>query len=255
MRAADQRLGELEVAAAQGRRLEAVGRHASEVAHDLRNVLTAILGFSTLVLETAGDAETRANAQEIVEAGERAAVLSARLLSIGRGGGVKPIALDLHAFLRDLEPLMRKLVRVHVAFNVELAPEPMCVAADETQLEQVILNLVVNASDAMPEGGTLALRTAARTMIAGERLSDVPVTPGPYAEITVADTGVGMDAATLARAFEPFFTTKSPGEGTGLGPSTVYGIVKNSRGYLCLDSSPGLGTTATVHLPRKTPSD
>jgi two-component system cell cycle sensor histidine kinase/response regulator CckA len=255
LRAADRRLGELEVAAAQGRRLEAVGRHASEVAHDLRNVLTAILGFSTLVLETAGDAETRTNAQEIVKAGERATVLSARLLSIGRGGGVKPMALDLHAFLRDLEPLLRKLVRAHVAFNVELAPEPMCVAADETQLEQVILNLIVNASDAMPEGGTLALRTAARTMIAGEQISGVEVAAGPYAEITVADTGVGMDAATLARAFEPFFTTKSSEEGTGLGLSTVYGIVKNSRGYLWLDSSPGLGTTATVHLPRKTPRD
>jgi len=242
----------LKEAAAEGRRMESVGRHASEIAHDLRNVLTAILGFSTLVLEGAGDAETRANAQEIVKAGEKAAVLGTRLLSIGRGG-VKPHALDLHAFLRDLEPLLRKLVREHVALVVELAREPMCVAADDTQLEQVILNLVVNASDAMPKGGTLTLRTAARTVGSGERISGVPLTPGPYAEITIADTGVGMDTATMARAFDPFFTTKPPEEGTGLGLSTAYGIVKNSRGYLWLESAPGRGTTVTVQLPRKTP--
>ena len=234
--------------------MESVGRRASEVAHDLRNVLTAILGFSTLVLEKADDAEMRANAQEIVKAGERAAVLGTRLLSIGRGI-VKPHALDLHAFLRDLEPLLRKLVREGVALVVQLAREPICIAADETQLEQVILNLVVNASDAMPMGGTLTLRTAIRTLNAGERISGVPVGPGPYAEITIADTGVGMDAATLARAFEPFFSTKPPEEGTGLGLSTAYGIVKNSRGYLWLESAPGRGTTATVHLPRKVPKD
>jgi signal transduction histidine kinase len=234
--------------------METVGRHASEVAHDLRNVLTAILGFSTLVLERADDAETRANAQEIVKAGRRAAALGTRLLSIGRDV-VKPHALDLHAFLRDLEPLMRKLVGERVAFIVQLAKEPMCVAADDTQLEQVVLNLVVNASDAMPKGGTLSLRTAFRTVNAGARISGVPVLPGPYAEITIADTGVGMDTATLARAFEPFFTTKPAEEGTGLGLSTAYGIVKNSRGYLWLESAPGRGTTATVHLPRKAPRD
>ncbi len=234
--------------------MEAVGRHASEVAHDLRNVLTAILGFSTLVLEKADDAETRSNAHEIVKAGERAAVLGTRLLSIGRDV-VKPHALDLHAFLRDLEPLLRKLVREHVTLVVQLAREPMCVAADDTQLEQVILNLVVNASDAMPNGGTLALRTAARAVGEGERITGVPVAPGPYAEITIADTGVGMDTATMARAFDPFFTTKSPEQGTGLGLSTAYGIVKNSRGYLWLESAPGRGTTVTVHLPRKAPTD
>ncbi|HEX7668233.1 MAG TPA: ATP-binding protein, partial [Polyangiaceae bacterium] len=133
------------------------------------------------------------------------------------------------------------------------AREPMCVAADDSQLEQVILNLVVNASDAMPSGGTLALRTATRAVNAGERISGVPVVPGPYAEITIADTGVGMDTATLAHAFEPFFTTKPPEKGTGLGLSTAYGIVKNSRGYLWLESAPGRGTTVTVHLPRKAP--
>jgi len=235
--------------------MEAIGSHAAEVAHDLGNVLTAILGFATLVLEKAGDAETRANAQEIVKAGERAAVIGTRLLSIGRGGTMKPHALDLHAFLRGLEPLLRKLVREDVSLVVQLAREPMCVAADDSQLEQVILNLVVNASDAMPSGGTLALRTATRAVNAGERISGVPVVPGPYAEITIADTGVGMDTATLAHAFEPFFTTKPPEKGTGLGLSTAYGIVKNSRGYLWLESVPGRGTTVTVHLPRKAPRD
>lgn len=230
--------------------MEAVGRHASEVAHDLRNVLTAILGFSTLVLERAADAETRANAQEIVKASERAAALSTRLLSIGRGV-VKPHALDLHPFLRDLEALVRRLVGGQIALAFQLSKEPICVAADDTQLEQVVLNLVVNAADAMPEGGTLLIRTEARTIGDGERISGVLLAPGPYAEITVADNGAGMDTATLARAFDPFFTTKAPGKGTGLGLSSAYGIVKNSRGYLWLDSAPGRGTTATIHLPRR----
>jgi two-component system, cell cycle sensor histidine kinase and response regulator CckA len=254
LRAADRRLSELEAEAAEGRRMEGVGRQASAVAHDLRNVLTALLGFSTLVLEKAGDAGTRANAEEIVKASERAAVLSARLLSLGRREVVKPQVLDLHAFLRDLKPLLRKLVREDVVFAVQLAQEPIFVAADETQLEQVILNLVLNASEAMPKGGVLAFRTATRAVGAGMRISGVPVVEGAYAEITITDTGVGMDTATLARAFEPFFTTTSAGGRSGLGLSTAYGIVKNSRGYLWLDSAPGRGTTATVHLPRKPPN-
>jgi len=233
--------------------MEGVGRQAAGVAHDLRNVLTALLGFSALVLERAGDDGTRANALEIVRASERAAALSARLLSIGRREAVEPHILDLHAFLRDLEPLLRTLMGPDVVFTVELAKGPILVAADATQLEQVILNLVLNASEAMPEGGALALRTATRTVGAGMRISGVPVVEGEYAEITVADTGVGMDTATLARAFEPFFTTKPAAERSGLGLSTAYGIVKNSRGYLWLDSAPGRGTTATVHLPRKPP--
>jgi len=254
LRAADRRLSELEVEAAEGRRMEAVGRLASGVAHDLRNVLTALLGLSTLVLEKAGDPGTRANAEEMVRASERAAVLSARLLSIGRGEVIKPHVLDLHAFLSDLEPQLRKLVTEEVVFVVQLSEDPIAVAADEAQLEQVILNLVLNASEAMPNGGVLALRTSTRTVSAGKRISGVPVVEGEYAEITITDTGTGMDTATLARAFEPFFTTKPTGEGSGLGLSTAYSIVKNSRGYLWLGSSPGRGTTATVHLPRKPPN-
>ena len=249
LRAAERRLSELEAEAAGGRRMEDVGRQAAGVAHDLRNVLTSLLGFSRLVLEKAGDAGTRANAEEIVRASERAAALSSRLLTIGRGEVVRPHALDLHAFLRDLEPLLRKLVGGDVGFAVELAKDPILVAADETQLEQVILNLVLNASEAMPKGGGLDLRTATRTVGAGMRISGVPLVEGEYAEIRITDTGVGMDTATLARAFEPFFTTKRASERSGLGLSTAYGIVKNSRGYLWLDSAPGRGTTATVHLP------
>lgn len=251
MRTAERRLSELEAEAAEGRRMEAVGRHAAEVAHDLRNVLTSLLGFSTLVLEKAGDDGTRANAQEMVKASERAAVLSARLLSIGREEIVKPHVLDLHAFLSDLEPLLRKLVKADVAFAIQLGKDPIAVSADETQLEQAILNLVLNASEAMSHGGVLTLRTATRSVSAGMRIAGVPVVEGEYAEIVIADTGVGMDTATLARAFEPFFTTKGDEERSGLGLSTVYGIVKSSRGYLWLDSAPGRGTTATVHLPRK----
>ena len=140
-----------------------------------------------------------------------------------------------------------------VAFAVQLAKDPISVAADETQLEQVILNLVLNASEGMPNGGVLTVRTATRSVSAGVRIAGVPVVEGEYAEITITDTGVGMDTATLARAFEPFFTTKAAEARSGLGLSTAYGIVKNSRGYLWLDSAPGRGTTATVHLPRKPP--
>ena len=233
--------------------MEAVGRRAAEVAHDLRNVVTAILGFSTLVLENAGDPETRANAEEIVKAGERAAILSVRLLTFGRRGVVSPRALDLHAFLRELEPLLRRIVKDEVVVHVQFTGEPLRIAADAAQLEQVILNLVANASDAMPDGGALFVRTASRTVEPGQKISGVPVAPGLYAEITIADSGRGMGTATLARAFEPFFTTKPIGEGTGLGLSTAYGIVKNSRGYLWLESAPGRGTTATIQLPREAP--
>jgi len=145
-------------------------------------------------------------------------------------------------------------VRENVVFAAHLAKDPIFVAADESQLEQVILNLVLNASEAMPRGGALALRTATRMVSAGMRISGVPVVEGEYAEITITDTGVGMDTATLARAFEPFFTTIPAAARSGLGLSTAYGIVKNSRGYLWLDSAPGRGTTATVHLPCRPPN-
>jgi two-component system, cell cycle sensor histidine kinase and response regulator CckA len=253
--AANRRVEELEASAAEGRRMEAVVRRAAEVALDLRNVLTAILGFSTLLLEKARDPELRANALEIVKAGERAAVLSTRLLSIGRRGSASPRPLELNAFLRGLEPLLFRLVTDRVAVHLRFADEPLRVAADDAQLEQVILNLVANAVDAMPAAGTLSLRTASRTVKAGEKISGVPVPPGPYAEITIEDTGKGMDTATLARAFEPFFTTKPAGESTGLGLSTAYGIVKNSGGYLWLESAPGRGTTATIQLPREAPAN
>jgi signal transduction histidine kinase len=243
----------LEASESERFRTEAVGRRAAEVAHDLRNVLTAILGFSTLVLEKARDPETRENAEQIVKAGERAAALSARLLSFGHRGVVSPRALDLREFLGDLEPILRRLADHRVAVHVQVADEPLRVAADDAQLEQVILNLVSNALDAMPAGGTLSRRAAARTVEPGQKISGFPVAAGLYAEITITDTGPGMDTATLARAFEPFFTTKPSGDGTGLGLSTAYGIVKNSRGYLWLESAPGRGTTATIHLPREAP--
>ncbi len=244
-------MAELDASADVGRRMEAVGRHAAEVAHDLRNVLTAMIGFSTLILEDARDPDTIANAREILKAGERAADLSTRLLSLGRRGTVSPRTLDLHALLRDLEPMIRILVKDWVKVTLHLATSPLRVAADDAQLQQVILNLVTNASDSMPKGGRLTLRTVARTVEAGERISGVPLAPGSYAELTIADTGAGMDTATLARAFEPFFTTKPDGMGTGLGLSIAYGIVKNSRGYLWIASAPGRGTTATIQLPRE----
>lgn len=248
---AKRRIGELEASAAEGRRLEAVGNRAAEVAHDLRNVLTSILGFSTLLLEKARDPETRAHAAEVVKAGERAAVLSMRLLSTGRGASVNPRPLELNGLLRELEPHIRRLAAGRVVVRVRYVEETLRVAVDDAQLEQAIVNLVANAMDAMPQDGVLSLSTAARTVEPGEKISGVPVVPGTYAEVKIQDTGRGMDTATLARAFEPFFTTKPVGEGTGLGLSSAYGIVKNCRGTLWLESAPGRGTTATIQLPRE----
>ncbi len=241
----------LEVQLRLAQRMEAVGRLAAGVAHDFNNLLTAILGFTDLLVEDldrigAGHSE----ADEIRRAALRAVELTRQLLAFGRQQVLEPQQLDLNDVVSRVERLLRRLVGENVALRAELAGDLGTVRADPSQVEQVIVNLAVNARDAMPHGGDLTIETANVELDPRyvERHSLVP--PGAYVLLAVTDTGSGMDAETLRRAFEPFFTTKPKGTGTGLGLATVYGIVKQSGGYVWVYSEPGHGTTFKVYLPR-----
>ena len=222
----------------QAHKLEAVGRLAGGIAHDFNNLLLAQRGYAELALWNieCGDIDAlHDDIGEIVAAGERGASLTRQLLAFARRQRLEPAVLDLSAVVADLERLLRPLVGDHIEVTSTLAPEPVPVLADRGQLEQVITNLVINARDAMPNGGTLRVAVASAE-------------GGRTAVLEVADSGVGMDDATQARIFEPFFTTKGA-EGTGLGLSTVHGIVTQSGGRISLRSAPGSGTTFSVLLP------
>jgi PAS domain S-box-containing protein len=231
----------------QAQKLEAVGRLAGGVAHDFNNLLTAITGFAEFVLGSLPpDAPLRGPVQEILRASERGASLTRQLLTFGRRQRRNARVLDLNAVITGAEQLLRRLLREDIELATRLQPGLGRVHADPGQLEQVLLNLAVNARDAMPRGGRLTLATT--NLWVGPDDPEVP--PGPYVLLKVTDTGVGMDAATRARAFEPFFTTKEIGKGTGLGLATVHGIVQQSGGHIEVDSEPGQGTTFKVYLPR-----
>jgi len=231
---------------AQAQKLEAIGRLAGGVAHDFNNVLTAILGSAELLLL---DAPRGASAREEVEiirdAAMRAQELIRQLLAFSARQVLQPAVIDLNDLVKNLGRMLRRLIGEDLAFATELAPDLGAVRADAGQVEQVLVNLAVNARDAMPDGGALTIRTMNVEM---PQSSDLPA--GRYVAIEVADTGVGMDAATLARVFEPFFTTKERGKGTGLGLASVYGIVRQSGGHITVSSTPGAGTTFRIHLPR-----
>jgi two-component system, cell cycle sensor histidine kinase and response regulator CckA len=231
-------------------KMEAVGRLAGGVAHDFNNLLTAIIGFSQLLLKRLGpDNAGRREIEEIKRAGERAASLTRQLLAFSRRQVLQPKVLDLNAAVTEMEHMLRRLIHENVDLRVVLDPGPIRVKADPGQLEQVIMNLVLNARDAMPGGGKLTVETASAELgeeAAGQRAA---VRAGRYVVLAVSDTGVGMDAATQARVFEPFFTTKEQGKGTGLGLATVYGIVRQSGGHIRVESAPGRGATFRVFLP------
>jgi PAS domain S-box-containing protein len=243
----------LETRLRQTQKMEAVGQLAGGVAHDFNNLLTVITSYSALLLgELPEESPLRADVQQIGSAAKRAAALTRQLLAFSRQQLLRPQALTLNSVVGGLEKLLRRLVREDIEIVTALDPDPGLVEADPGQVEQVIINLVVNARDAMPSGGCLTIRTCNveldRTYLA--RHTEVAVLPGRYAMLSITDTGTGMTPEVEAHNFEPFYTTKAPGVGTGLGLATVYGIVKQSGGYIWVYSEPGHGTSFKVYLPR-----
>jgi PAS domain S-box-containing protein len=243
----DRKRAEDELLRAQ--KMEAIGRLTGGVAHDFNNMLAVILTDADLALEAIDEQHpARADLEEIVAAARRGAVLTRQLLGLGRRQVFQPRALSINTVVADVEKLLRRVIGEDIMLSTVLAPDVGMIEADPGQLEQVLLNLVVNARDAMPEGGELVVRTGNADLTAeqGERAG---VSPGAYVRLTVKDTGAGMSASTLARIFEPFFTTKEAGKSTGLGLSTVWGIARQAGGGIAVDSTPGAGATFEVYFP------
>jgi two-component system, cell cycle sensor histidine kinase and response regulator CckA len=235
----------------QAQKMEAVGRLAAGVAHDFNNLLTAILGTTDLMIEDVpADHPNREGLLDIRGAAERAAVLTRQLLTFSRQQVVSPRVLRLNELISDLVKLLRRLLGEDVTIATALAPDCGPVKADPGQLEQVIVNLSVNARDAMPNGGRLMIETKNVDLDGDYPTERVTIPAGRYVMLAVTDTGTGMDAKTKARIFEPFFTTKPVGKGTGLGLATVYGVVQQSGGYIWLYSELGHGTSFKIYLPR-----
>ena len=235
----------------QAQKMEAVGRLAGGVAHDFNNLLTAILGYAELLaVRTDLEPGARQNVETIQKAGRQAAAVTHQLLAFSRKQILQPRVIDLNALVLDFEKILRRVIGEHIDLrNVPQAANSR-VRADPNQIEQVVLNLGVNARDAMPKGGQSTIRTANVEFTAAEAQRQAPdMEAGPYVLLEVSDTGHGMDEETKTRIFEPFFTTKGPGKGTGLGLSTVYGVVRQSGGTVCVDSAPGAGCTFRVYLP------
>jgi len=232
-------------------RMESLGRLAGGVAHDFNNLLAAILGHSELLLRRLpADDPLRGNAAEIQNAGGRGAMLTGQLLAFSRKEVLSPRVVDLNQVVAGMEDMLRRLIGEDIELRTTLHERPATTRADRGQLEQVVMNLVVNARDAMPKGGTLLLRVEQMVVTDDDAAARSPVAPtGRHVRLTVADSGCGMDDETLAHAFEPFFTTKEHGQGTGLGLSIVYGIVEQSGGFVQVASAPGEGAVFHVHLP------
>ena len=242
---------QLEAQLRQAQRMEAMGRLAGGVAHDFNNLLTVIKGHSDLLLERLSSLDTLSgSSRQIAKAADRAASLTRQLLAFSRMQVLQPKVLELNSLVADMGKMLTRLIREDISFSFVPATDLGRIKADAGQIEQVILNLVVNACDAMPSGGKLSVET--RNVIVDEGMARVrmPMTSGDYVLLSVEDSGQGMDAATRAQIFEPFFTTKELGKGTGLGLATVYGVVKQSGGFIWVESEPGRGARFEIYFPR-----
>src|SRR5438876_4172361 len=241
---------QLQAHLSHSQRMEAVGQLASGVAHDFNNLLTIIKGYSSLMIDRNPGGPDSHAAREIQQAAERAAALTHQLLAFSRKQTLQPRVLDLNTIVHGLEMMLRRVLTENVELVIQPAVDLGFVKADPVQMEQVLINLVVNARDAMPKGGRLVIATAPHEVVASSGEGESLIRAGSYVTLSVSDTGMGMDAATRARIFEPFFTTKEVGKGTGLGLATVYGIIKQSNGHIEVESEPGQGTTFRVSLPK-----
>lgn len=243
----DLRRTELELHHAQ--RLDAIGQLAGGIAHDFNNQLTLIQGMAQMLLDGQEDENIRADLQAICSAAERSAALTQRLVAFSRRQVLRVEPIDLNQVVRNLETLFRRVLRADIAIDLQFYGEPAVITGDAQKLENALTNLAVNASDAMPNGGRLAIGTAIVELTDEDALQHPTMSPGRYAVLTVADTGQGMDAATRAQIFQPFFTTKPAGKGTGLGLAMVYGTVKQMGGFIWVYSESGSGTTFRLYFP------
>ncbi len=234
----------------QAQRMDAVGRLAGGIAHDFNNLLTVISGYTEILQLQLGDSAGSMELAEVGKAAEQAARLTRQLLAYSRKQVLESRVLDLNCIVSETQTMLERVIGENIELSAALAENLGSISADDGQIEQIIMNLVMNARDAMPEGGTLLVTTSDVIHPDASTNGSADATPGVYVMLTVTDTGQGMDAATAERIFEPFFTTKERGAGTGLGLATVYGIVKQSGGEIEVESEPGVGTTFRIYFPQ-----
>ena len=248
---AEAKQARLEAQLLQAQKMEAIGRLAGGIAHDFNNMLVVINGFSDLLLARTGEGDpTREDLEQIRQAGERAADLTRRLLAFSRQQVIQPSVLNLNDVISNVQPMLQRLIGENVELVTKLAPSVSTIRADAGQIEQIVLNLALNARDAMGEGGSLTIESADVYLDEQYARDHVGVDAGPHVRLRVSDTGIGMDASTQARIFEPFFTTKPSGQGTGLGLATVFGIVQQAGGHIEVSSTPGVGSRFDIYMPQ-----